>query len=469
MTVRTRFAPSPTGKPHLGNIRTAFYSWLYARNKGGKFILRIEDTDQARSTSEATQIILESLTWLGLSHDEGPFYQKDRLDRYWALANQLIDEGLAYRCVCSKERLEKLREEQMANKEKPRYDGCCREKNIPHAEDISYVIRFKNDPEGEVSFEDQVLGKVSFKNSELDDLVIVRSDGFPAYNFCVVVDDMDMNITHVLRGADHLNNTPRQMNIFKALKKNPPKYAHVPLVLGNDGKLLAKRHGAMSVLEYRDQGFLPEAVLNYLVRLGWSHGDQEIFSLEEMIKLFDIKHINKAAASFDQEKMLWLNRHYIKTLDPRDIAEDLALFMQKIEIDYKDGPDLSEIVLALRERAETLVEMAEKSRIFYEDFEDYEEGAKKHLKPDLLPAIRNFKEKIELMETWNDDDIHQLIKDTAEKFELKLGKFAQPIRVISTGGTISPPINVTLRLLGKEKVIRRLERGIKHLWSDTVS
>lgn len=464
MTVRTRFAPSPTGNLHLGGIRTALYCWLYSRNRGGEFILRIEDTDQERSTQEATQLIFDSMSWLGLNYDAGPFYQTKRLDHYRKVADSLIEEGHAYRCYCSKEKLDKQREEQLANKEKPKYDGCCRNKNLSDNEnEMSFVIRFKNPQEGSVEFEDQILGPLSFQNSELDDLIIVRSDGFPTYNFCVVVDDLDMKITHVLRGNDHINNTPRQINIFSAFGAKPPVYAHMPSVLGDDGKKLSKRHGAASVIQYRDDGFLPEAVLNYLVRLGWSHGDQEIFTLDEMIKLFDIKDINKSSSAFNSEKLLWLNRHYIKTLDPQTIASHLEFQMKKLGINYSDGPVLSEIIVALKERAETLFEMAIKSRYFYEDFVDYQEDAKKHLTLQSMEFLLATKHKLDALIDWTDENLHQAIEDIAKQFDIKLGKIAQPIRVAITGGVVSPPINTTLKLLGKRRSLERIDRALSYI------
>jgi len=463
MTVCTRFAPSPTGNLHLGSIRTALYSWLYARNKGGVFVLRIEDTDQERSTQEAIQIIFDSMKWLGLDYDTGPFFQTKRLDYYRQAAENLIKAGYAYRCFCSKDRLNELRDKQLANKEKPRYDGYCRNKNLSVDNNQPYVVRFKNDYEGAVNFEDQVLGPLTFQNSELDDLIIIRSDGFPTYNFCVVLDDIDMKITHVIRGADHINNTPRQINIFQAFRAEPPVYAHVPLILGKDGKLLSKRHGAASVLQYRDEGFLPEAMLNYLVRLGWSHGNQEIFSRTEMIEFFDVKDINKAAASFDPEKLLWLNRHYLKALDAEIIADRLKPFMQELKIDVNNGPGLVEFVIAMRERAETLRELATKSKVFYDDFDHFEEEAKKHLQPEIVPFVQVFKQKIAALDIWTDESLHEVIEAIAKQFDLKLGKIAQPIRVIVTGSTVSPPLNVTLRLIGKQRVLKRVEMGLQHL------
>lgn len=458
MIIRTRFAPSPTGSIHLGNIRTALFSWLYARHRGGQFILRIEDTDQERSTQEAIQLILDSIDWLGIDYDEGPYYQTKRMDKYHAVAQKFIDAGLAYRCYCSKERLNQLREEQFAKKEKPRYDGHCRDKDLPARDNEPYVIRFKNPLTGTVSYEDQVLGNLSFENSELDDLVIIRADGFPTYNFCVVVDDLDMKITHVIRGADHVNNTPRQINIFRALGAEPPVYGHVPLILGSDGKLLSKRHGAASVLQYRDEGYLPEAMLNYLVRLGWSHGDQEIFSREEMISLFDVKDINRAAAAFNPEKLTWINRHYIKTNDPASLSGTLAHQLQDLNIDYREGPALTDVIMAQRERSDNMREMAMKSRYFFEELPPFSDELKSVFKPEMMPFIQALRHRLEILPNWTDTDLHQVIEDIAKQFEMKLGKVAQPVRIAVTGSTVSPPLNVTLRLIGKKRVLERLDR-----------
>ncbi|MFA6409480.1 MAG: glutamate--tRNA ligase [Gammaproteobacteria bacterium] len=457
-TVRTRFAPSPTGYIHLGNIRTALYSWLFARHSNGKFVLRIEDTDQERSTQDATDVILKCMEWLGLNYDEGPFYQSKNLSHYRQIAEEMISKDLAYRCYCSKERIEKLREEQLSNKEKPRYDGCCRDKNLP-ASDKPYVIRFKNPKDGVVEFDDEVQGHLSFQNSELDDLIIIRTDGFPTYNFSVVIDDRDMQITNVTRGADHINNTPRQINIFNALGATPPTFAHLPLILGQDGKLLSKRHGAKSVIEYKEEGFLPEAMLNYLIRLGWAHGDQEIFSREEMIQFFTNKAIHKSAAAFDQEKLLWMNRHYIKTLDPEIIAKHLSYQINLLNIDTTTGPSLVEIVLAFRERSETLREMAEKSRVYYFDDYTFAEDAKKHLSKESLPILKICQEKFAALPTWQETEIHTVIHEMGEQLAIKLGKIAQPLRVAVTGGTTSPPIDVTLKLIGKERTLKRIEKA----------
>jgi len=458
MTV-TRFAPSPTGYLHVGGARTALYCWLYARKTQGKFILRIEDTDLERSTPESVQAILDAMDWLELHYDEGPYYQTKRFDRYHEVVEQLLREGKAYRCYCSKERLEKLREEQMANKEKPRYDGLCRERTEEGSG--PFVIRFKNPTEGAVEFDDLIRGKLVFSNSELDDLIIARSDGTPTYNFTVVVDDWDMKITHVIRGDDHINNTPRQINILRALGATPPLYAHVSMILGSDGKRLSKRHGAVSVMQYREEGFLPEALLNYLVRLGWSHGDQEIFSMAELVELFDIKGINKAPAAFNPEKLLWLNQHYLKNSPPEHVAKELQWHMDKLGIDTSKGPDLSEMVKVQADRAKTLVEMAEKSRIFYTDIEYNDDAVKKNLTTDIIPALTEIRDGILQLDTWNKEAIHQVIVSTAEKLGLKLGKIAQPLRVAITGDTISPSIDVTLFLMGREKVRQRLDDALK--------
>lgn len=459
MSIRTRFAPSPTGFLHVGGARTALYCWLYARKHQGTFILRIEDTDLERSTPEAVQAILDGMAWLGLQQDEGPFYQTRRFERYKAVAQQLLAEGKAYRCYCSKERLEALRNAQMAKHEKPRYDGHCREQN-GQDDTQPYVIRFKNPLDGEVQIPDQVHGLVCFKNTELDDLIIARSDGTPTYNFTVVVDDWDMQVTHVIRGDDHLNNTPRQINILKALGATIPVYAHVPMILGDDGKKLSKRHGAVSVMQYRDDGFLPEALLNYLIRLGWSHGDQEIFSRAEMIQLFDIKDINKSASAFNTEKLLWLNQHYMKTLDPEYVAAHLAWHFTALGIDITSGPALTELIKVQAERVKTLKEMAEKSRYFYEDFLTFPdpELAKQHLIPELKPVFAKLTEELQKLTSWTDEALHQLLVDVAAHFELKMGKVAQPVRVALTGSTASPSINTTMRLLGRERVVQRLSR-----------
>lgn len=461
MQVRTRFAPSPTGMLHIGSARTALFSWLYARKHNGKFVLRIEDTDVERSTQEAVNAILDGMKWLGLTWDEGPIHQMQRMQRYQEVTQQLLNEGKAYRCYCSKVRLEDLREKQLAKKEKPRYDGLCRLKD-PNDPAQPFVIRFKNPESGTVQFEDQIHGTITFQNEELDDLIIVRSDGTPTYNFAVVIDDLDMQITHVIRGDDHINNTPRQINLLHALGAKPPVYAHLPMILGPDGTKLSKRHGAANVMQYRDDGFLPEAMLNYLVRLGWSHGDQEIFSLDDMIKLFDIKEINKASAALNPTKLLWINQHHMKTGDPKHVAKQLEWHMNEQKIAIKNGPDLVNIVKVLAERCHTLKEMAEKSKYFYQDI-SYDEAAKKHLKPEIVTILNDIKSQLTELSDWNAAMIHQIIVNVAEKHSLKLGKVAQPLRVAVTGGEVSPPIDVTMELIGKARILARIDQALQFI------
>lgn len=459
MTIRTRFAPSPTGFLHVGGARTALYCWLYARRFAGQFILRIEDTDLERSTPEAVQAILDGMAWLGLNYDEGPFYQTKRFDRYQEVIQQWLVAGKAYRCFCSKERLEKLRASQQATQQKPRYDGHCRDLNRPDNGE-PFVVRFHNPSEGAVVVDDQVHGRVVFQNTELDDLIIARSDGIPTYNFTVVVDDADMRITHVIRGDDHLNNTPRQINMLQAMEVTSPVYAHVPMILGSDGKKLSKRHGAVSVMQFRDEGYLPDALLNYLVRLGWSHGDQEIFTRDEMVALFDITHLNKSAAAFNTEKLQWLNQHYMKTEQPAQVVPELAFQMQQLQIDTAQGPSLDDLLSVQAERSKTLYELADKSRYFYSDVTLDVELLKKHLTSENIPALQNILQHLTTCSDWTDIGIHQLLEQVTTQFDIKLGKIAQPLRVALTGGTVSPPINATMRLLGKEKVLQRLQQAL---------
>lgn len=458
MKVRTRFAPSPTGYLHIGGVRTALYAWLYARkNNEGRFILRIEDTDLERSSAEATDIILEGLQWLGLDYDEGPYFQSQRLSRYEEVLTQLLAEGKAYRCYCSKERLADLRTEQINQRKKPRYDGYCRD----HKATVSnqpFVIRFRNPLEGEIIVDDQVHGQVIFHNEELDDLIIARSDGSPTYNFTVVVDDWDMKITHVIRGDDHLNNTPRQINLLVALGADLPIYAHVPMILGSDGKKLSKRQGAANVLQYREEGYLADALLNYLVRLGWSHGDQEIFSRQEMIRYFDIADINNSPAAINVEKLAWLNQHYLKTDDPKEIAGLLGKELQRLNVNTQGTgfPPLAEVVILQRDRVKTLREMAEKSRFFYEEVCSTNEV----IPDEILPALRALAVNLNQLHDWTDDALHKILLETATQFSLKLGKLAQPLRFIITGNNVSPPMNATLRLLGKNEVLKRINQHL---------
>ncbi len=461
--MRTRFAPSPTGYLHIGGARTALYSWLHARKHGGRFVLRIEDTDRERSTTESVNAILEGMTWLGLEYDEGPFYQTDRFARYNEVIQQLMDKGLAYRCYCTREELDAMREEAMKRKEKPRYDARCRTRSEAR-EGVEPVIRFKNPTDGVVVVEDLIKGKVAFQNTELDDLIIARSDGTPTYNLTVVVDDWDMGITHVIRGDDHLNNTPRQINLLKALGAELPIYAHVPMILGEDGKRLSKRHGAVSVMQYREEGYLPEALLNYLVRLGWSSGDQEIFSLDEMIELFDVGDVNGAASTFNPEKLLWLNQQYIIAAEPKKIAHHLGIHLGKLGIDPCDGPDIMDVVMAQKERAQTLVEMAQISEFIYRDFDEFDEtAAKKHLRPVAQEPLEKMREALAAVEDWQPEVLHQVVKDISEALDVKMGKVAQPLRVAVVGRAASPGIDVTLHLVGKDACLRRIDKALEFI------
>jgi glutamyl-tRNA synthetase len=464
MSITTRFAPSPTGYLHVGGARTALFSWLYARKHGGQFILRIEDTDLERSTQASVDAILQGMTWLGLEYDQGPFYQTHRFERYKDIIQQLLDQGDAYYCYCSKEELEQLRTEQMANKEKPRYNGKCRDLPLQAADERERVVRFKNPVDGVVTIPDLVKGEIVVANKELDDLIIARADGTPTYNLTVVVDDMDMRVTHVIRGDDHINNTPRQMNILKALNAPLPKYAHLPMILGADGARLSKRHGAVSVMQFRDDGYLPEALLNYLVRLGWSHGDQEIFSIDEMIEFFELENVNGSASTFNMEKLLWLNHHYIMHSDPAHVARHLSWHIGQLDIDPTDGPDLIEVVKAQRERCKTLVEMAAASVYFYKDFDAYDEkAAKKNFTQSSIAVLGRLHEEFSAVTYWNGEILHHIVLDIAESLELGLGKVAQPLRVAVCGSAVSPAIDVTLSLLGKDKTLSRLQKAIKYI------
>ena len=462
MTVRTRFAPSPTGMLHIGGVRTALFCWLYARRHGGTFILRIEDTDRERSTPEALTAILDGMAWLGLDHDEGPFYQTQRMDRYKEVIDQFVREGKAYHCYCSKEALDEMRAAQTARKEKPRYDGRCRHRTAPEP-GVSPVVRFRNPDEGQVVVNDVVHGPITFDSSELDDLIIARSDGTPTYNFCVVVDDYDMRVTHVIRGDDHINNTPRQINMLKALGVEPPLYAHVPMILGPDGAKLSKRHGAVSVLQYRDDGFLPEALLNYLGRLGWSHGDQEIFSLDEMTRLFDIHDVNKSASALNVDKMLWTNQQHMLRSTPEHLARYLAPQLEALGLPVDDMEKVAAVAKAQQERAKTLKEMAANSVFFFRDVPEYEpKAAAKNLTPETAPTLQAARDKLAGLAEWQAPAIHTAIMAVAAEQGVGLGKVAQPIRVAVAGGTVSPPIDVTLEILGSQATIERLDRAIHH-------
>lgn len=461
--VKTRFAPSPTGFLHIGGARTALYAYLYAKHKDGKFVLRIEDTDRERSTQEAVDAILNSMAWLGLDADEGPYYQSQHTDRYREVIDQLLESGHAYRCYCSKDRLAELRNDQIKNKIKAKYDGKCRDienddTSAPH------VIRFKNPLDGEVVFEDKVRGEVRVANSELDDLIISRTDGTPTYNMTVVVDDWDMGITHVIRGDDHINNTPRQINILNALGVELPVYAHLPMINGPDGKKLSKRHGAVSVMKYREAGYLPEAVLNYLVRLGWSHGDQEIFSVDEMMQFFDLNNISKSPANFNFEKLQWVNQQYMKSLPVEKVAKELQHQFDLLDINTDNGPPLEALIAAQSDRCKTLKDMAEQSRFFYADFDKYDEkAASKHFNGDAKTVLQETHSALSNMDAWEKEPLHDVVKATAEKLDLKMGKVGPAIRIATTGNTSSPSLDVTLQLLGKDKVLDRIQTAISHI------
>ena len=459
--IRTRFAPSPTGVLHLGSVRTALFCWLYAKHCDGQFVLRIEDTDKERSTKENVNAILEGMSWLGMDYDEGPIFQTDRFERYHEIAKNWLELGKAYRCYCSKDELDKMRNKQKEKGEKTRYNGHCRDLKRNDSKE-GFVLRFKNPLSGKVVVNDQVRGEVEFENHELDDLVIVRTDGSPTYNFAVVIDDADMNISHVIRGDDHLNNTPRQINMFKALGVNAPIYSHLPMILGDDGAKLSKRHGAVDIRDYREQGFIPEAILNYLVRLGWSYGDQEVFDTEEMIKLFDLPDINQSAAAFSSDKLLWLNQEYMMHATAESLVPHLRYHMDLIGIDRSDGPELIEVIEAYRERAETFTQMADACRYCYEEFNEIDPKAiKKQLRPVILEPMIALHSRLKLVEEWSHEIINACVNEVASIFDINMGKIGQPLRVAVTGISASPPIHVTLCLIGQERTLKRLERAIE--------
>ena len=455
----TRFPPSPTGYLHIGGARTALYSWLHARQNQGKFVLRIEDTDLERSTQESVQAILDGMQWLGLDYDEGPYYQTKRFDRYKEVVNLLLEQGDAYHCECSRERLDEMREQQKTAGDKPKYDGRCRALGLPKGD--STVVRFKNPLDGDVLIKDLVKGDIVISNFELDDLVIARTSGVPTYNLTVVVDDMDMGITHVIRGDDHINNTPRQINILTALNADLPHYAHVPMILGADGARMSKRHGAVSVMQYKDDGFLPEALLCYLVRLGWSHGDQEIFSIKQLHELFEINKVSKSPSTFDPEKLLWVNQEFIKNMPAHDLLEKTAYHFEQAGVVISDKEYANKVVALIQERCKTLLDVVEQSRPFIETVESYESAAmRKHVKtitPQLVIAlVELFKE----LDDWQAENIQSVVQDVVDKFEVGFGKVAQPIRIAVTGSGNSPSIDQTLEVLGKEETIKRLQQGL---------
>jgi len=462
MTVRTRFAPSPTGFLHIGGARTALFSWAFARKHKGAFILRIEDTDVARSTPEAVQAILDGMEWLGLHHDEGPFYQMQRMDRYKQVIQKMLAEGSAYYCYCTRDELDALRESQMQQGLKPRYDGRWRPepgKVLPEPpQNVPPVIRFKNPQDGHVVWNDLVKGEISIANQELDDLIIARDDGTPTYNFCVVVDDWEMGITQVIRGDDHVNNTPRQINMLKALGATIPQYAHLSMILGDDGQKLSKRHGAVSVMQYHEDGYLPEAVLNYLARLGWSHGDDEIFSMDQFCEWFDLDHITPSAAQFNTEKLKWLNAHYIKQAGNEFLAKDITGRLAKLGVGVSAEPDLVAVIGLYKERASTLNELAESIAYFYRKPVLDAVAAEKHLTDDIKPALAKLQSLLAVID-WQAEAIHHAINDVVAEFQLKFPKVAMPLRVLLTGIAQSPSIDQVMALLGRDEVLARMSEN----------
>ncbi|ALC16579.1 glutamyl-tRNA ligase [Desulfuromonas soudanensis] len=461
--LRVRFAPSPTGYLHVGGARTALFNYLLARKEHGTFILRIEDTDVARSTQESVDAILRAMEWLGLSYDEGPFYQSERFDLYRGKIETLLAEGKAYRCYCTVEELDARREAAMKSGGKPRYDGTCRDRT-DHPEGAPFVVRFKSPLEGETTFVDRIKGPITFANDELDDLIIQRSDGTPTYNFVVVVDDAEMGLTLVIRGDDHINNTPRQIVMYQGLDYSVPEFAHVPMILGADKTRLSKRHGATSVMAYREMGYLPEAMVNYLVRLGWSHGDQEIFSMEELIEKFSLDHVGRAAGVFNPEKLLWLNAHYIKTGDPVRLGELLKEYLGNIAVDTKGGPEITAVVKTLQERARTMVEMAEGAAFYFKKEVDYDpEAVAKFLTSDKKPIFESLIAGLASCGEWNHDGIAAVFAAVMEENGLKLGKIGPSVRVALVGGTSSPGIYEVLEVLGQAESLRRLRLALPKL------
>jgi glutamyl-tRNA synthetase len=463
MTVRTRFAPSPTGYLHLGGARTALYSWAYARHFAGTFILRIEDTDLERSTPEAVQAILDGMKWLGLEHDEGPFYQMKRMDRYREVILTMLEAGTAYLCYCSPEEVEAMRERMRAAGEKPRYDGTWRPepgKELPPVPaGIKPVVRFKNPLDGEVTWNDVVKGPITIANKEMDDLVIARPDGTPTYNFCVAVDDWDMQITHVLRGDDHVNNTPRQINILRALGAPLPEYGHLPMILGSDGEKLSKRHGAVSVMEYPERGYLPEAMLNYLARLGWSHGNDEIFSMEQFTEWFNLEHLTASAAQFNDEKLAWLNNHYIKQADNARLAALATPIMEREGARLLSGPKLPEVIALMKERANTVNELADASMLFYREPKADPALAAQHLTDAARTALGQFAERCKTVE-WTRPALSAMIKEVLAANGLKMPQLAMPLRLALTGQLQTPAIDAVVELFGRELVVARIEKFI---------
>jgi glutamyl-tRNA synthetase len=461
--LRVRFAPSPTGYLHIGGARTALFNYLLARREKGTFVLRIEDTDVARSTQESVDAILQAMDWLGMHCDEGPYYQSDRFDLYREKVNELLASGKAYRCYCTPEELETKREQALKAGAKPKYDGTCRERqDVP--DDKPYVVRFRSPQGGATSFEDRIKGTITFQNEELDDLILQRSDGTPTYNLVVVIDDAEMGINLVLRGEDHINNTPRQILLYEALGYPVPQFAHVPMILGADKSRLSKRHGATSVMAYRDMGYLPEALVNYLVRLGWSHGDQEIFSMTELQELFSLDSIGKSNSVFNPEKLLWLNAHYIKTGDLQRLAGLLTEYLAVQGVTVADGPKPEAVVLALQERCKTMVEMAQQAGCFYGSELEYDEkAAGKFMKDKNRPVFEALRQRLGQCDDWREEPLEEAFGQLLEATGLKFGKVAQPARVALTGGTSGPGICRIMELLGRDETLRRLDQALELL------
>jgi len=462
--IRTRFAPSPTGFLHIGGARTALFSWAYARKHGGKFILRIEDTDVERSTPEAVQAILDGMNWLGLDYDEGPYYQMQRMERYKQVIRKMLDEGKAYHCYCSREELDAMRASQMAANQKPRYNGFWRPepgKVLPETPaGIPPVVRFKNPADGIVAWDDMVKGRIAISNQELDDLIIARADGTPTYNFCVVVDDGDMGITHVIRGDDHVNNTPRQINLLQALGATIPQYAHLSMILGDDGQKLSKRHGAVSVMQYAEDGYLPAAVLNYLARLGWSHGDDEVFTMQQFCQWFDLDHITPSAAQFNTEKLNWLNAHYLKQTGNDLLAVEVTKRLSARGIDTNSDVDLLAVIALYKERVSTLNELADVLEFFYKQIQPGLELLEKHLSADVIPVLKTLVTQLD-SGAWTQQAIHDAIQQAVTDNGLKFPKIAMPLRVMITGGAQSPSIDAVMELMGKQEVLSRVGKYLK--------
>ncbi len=464
MSCRTRFAPSPTGYLHIGGARTALYCWLEARRRGGQFILRIEDTDQERSTQGAIDAILQAMDWLGLDYDEGPVYQTHRIARYREVAEQMVASGTAYYAYETRAELDAMRESAMAANDKPRYNGAYRDRNEPHRDDTDRVIRFKNPLDGSVVWNDKVKGRIEIGNSELDDLVILRSDGYPTYNFAVVVDDLDMRITDVVRGDDHVNNTPRQINIYEALGVSVPHFAHLPMILDPDGAKLSKRTGAADVMQYRDEGYLPHALLNYLVRLGWSHGDQEIFSIDEMKSLFDLQDVNAKASRLDPAKLGWINQQYLKNDDPADVGKHLEWHLLQQGLKLVDGPQPADIVVALRDRVQTLKEMAERAAVWFQPLTHYDDAAvAKHLTTSARAPLLDARGRLATLPDWTAESIGIALHEAAAALGLGMGKVAQPLRVAMTGTQVSPDIAHTIYLTGRDEALKRIDAALARI------